>query len=45
MHIVANFQLTLLNFFQPSLLAVRGSFVHILMYSGLKLLNRLPDYI
>jgi hypothetical protein len=23
---------------------VRGSLLHILMYSGLKLLNRLPDY-
>jgi hypothetical protein len=33
------------EFFQPSLVAVRGSFVHILMYSGLKFLNRLPDYV
>jgi hypothetical protein len=44
LRILANFQLIFKKFFQPSLVAVRGSFVHILMYSGLKLLNRLPDY-
>jgi hypothetical protein len=42
--IVADFQLIFSNFFQPSLVAVRGSFVHISMYYGLKLLNWLPDY-
>jgi hypothetical protein len=44
MRIVANFQLIFKKIFQPYLVAVTGSFVHILMYSGLKLLNRLPDY-
>jgi hypothetical protein len=43
MRIVANFQLILKEIFPTLFGSVRGSFVHILMYSGLKLFNQLPE--